>query len=276
MDGALYQILDWELLSQQFKPRDPAAHKGDFGHVLVIGGDFGMPGSVRLAGEAALRVGAGLVSIATHPEHVAVVSSGCPEIMCHAIDTADKVKPLLEKATVIVLGPGLGQGSWSRDLFELVLQAPQPMVIDADALNLLSVMPQKKSNWILTPHPGEAARLLHCETEEIQEERFESANAIVNQYGGVVVLKGAGSIVQAENDKPFICKAGNPGMASGGMGDVLSGVLGGLIAQHFSLLNAAKTGVLLHAMAGDEAAAKMGERGLLASDLIPYLTKLVN
>lgn len=276
MDRSLYQILDWQLLSQQFKPRDRDAHKGDFGHVLVIGGDHGMAGAVRMAAQAALSVGAGLVSVATHAEHLTVVNAACPEIMCHAVKTGIHLRPLIDKSTVIVLGPGLGQSDWSYELFETVIASSKHMVIDADALTIISKMTIKKDHWILTPHPGEAVRLLKSDIEEIQQERCESANAIVNRYGGVVVLKGAGSIVQAENDFPFLCNAGNPGMASGGMGDVLSGVLGGLLAQHFSLLSAAKTGVLLHAMAGDQAALKNGERGLLAMDLMPYLRRLVN
>lgn len=273
---SLYQTLEWSLLSSQFKRRDRAAYKGDFGHVLIIGGDYGMGGAVRLAAEAVLRVGAGLVSVATRLEHSAIVSGMRPEIMCHAVLEQNVLTRLLDKATVIVLGPGLGQSEWAHILFDAAIKTEKPMVIDADALNLLSKTDYKKANWILTPHAGEAGRLLGCTAEEIQTERFESANAIVNRYGGVVVLKGAGSIVQAENDIPFLCAAGNPGMASGGMGDVLSGVLGGLLAQKFSLLSAAKTGVLLHAMAGDRAALHGGERGLLALDVMPYLRELVN
>lgn len=276
MKNALYQMLDKNLLSTAFSPRSRDAHKADFGHVLVIGGDAGMGGAVRLSAESALRVGAGLVSVATHPEHVTLVSGSCPEIMCHGVEKASELSALLDKASVVVLGPGLGKSKWSRQLFELALAADLPKVIDADALNLLSESPQTQHNWILTPHPGEAARLLQEDVEFVQVDRIESANALVNRFGGVVVLKGAGTIVQMENELPSICPYGNPGMATAGMGDVLSGVLGGLLAQHFSLLFAAKIGVLLHAVAGDEAAKIQGERGLIATDLMPHLHRLVN
>lgn len=276
MKNTVYQTLDKNLLATAFPPRARDANKADFGHVLIIGGDVGMGGAVRLSAESALRVGAGLVSVATHPEHVTLVSGACPEIMCHAIEKASALSSLLEKASVIVLGPGLGKSKWSRQLFELVLSVDLPKVVDADALNILSESPQTQHNWILTPHPGEAARLLQEDTETVQADRIESANALANRYGGVVVLKGAGTIVQMENELPSICPYGNPGMATAGMGDVLSGVIGGLLAQHFSLLSAAKIGVLLHAIAGDEAAKINGERGLIATDLMPHLHRLVN
>lgn len=276
MNAPLYQILDYASLSQQFKPRNRDTHKGDFGHVLVVGGDDGMAGAVRMAAEAALRVGAGLVSVATQPKNNLVVNAERPEIMCHAVHSGGDLQRLMKKATVIVLGPGLGQSDWSRMMFESAIYNSKPMVVDADALNLLSETRKKKNNWILTPHPGEAGRLLSCDAKKIQENRFESTAALAKEFGGVIVLKGAGTIVQAEGDVAFLCTAGNPGMASGGMGDVLSGVIGGLLAQHFSLLSAAKTGVLLHAMAGDIAAKNAGERGLLAMDLMPYLRRLVN
>lgn len=260
---------------QNFTPRHRTAHKGDFGHVLIVGGDHGMGGAVRLCAEAALRVGAGLVSVATRAAHIALFATR-PEVMCHAVQTADDLTPLIKKATVIVLGSGLGKSDWSHALFQAVLPAKQLKVMDADALNLLAKFPEKQSNWILTPHPGEAGRLLHCTAESVQSNRPSAAKKITEQYGGVVVLKGADTLVQTEHDAPVICEAGNPGMATAGMGDVLSGVLGGLLAQHFSLYEAAKTGVLLHAMAGDVAAREGGERGLLAMDVMPHLRRLVN
>jgi NAD(P)H-hydrate epimerase len=255
------------------RPRD--AHKGLFGHVLVIGGDYGLAGAIRLAGEAALRVGAGLVSIATRPEHVAAIVSGRPEIMAHGIKKTSELKPLLAKATVIILGPGLGQSPWSQQLLKQALAAPQPKVIDADALNLLALQPKQSANWVLTPHPGEAARLLNSSTAFIQADRTTAAKQLQQKYQGVIVLKGAGSLVCTATTLS-LCQAGNPGMASGGMGDVLSGVIGGLIAQQFNLRHAAELGVCLHAGAGDLAAAQAGERGLIASDLMLYLHKLIN
>lgn len=258
-------------------PRARDAHKGMFGHVLIIGGHQGMIGAVRLAGEAALRVGAGLMSVGTQAESITAIVSERPEIMAHPVKTAEDLKPLLKKASVIVIGPGLGQTSWSQQLFKHVLNASQVKVLDADALNLLAHCKKLSSeNWILTPHPGEAARLLDCTVKDIQTNRIKAVKALQKHYGGVVVLKGAGSLV-CSSQSLRICSAGNPGMASGGMGDVLSGIIGGLLAQHFNLQQAAECGVYLHAVAADKAASlRGGERGLLASDLMPYLHQLIN
>ncbi len=256
--------------------RKQDSHKGDFGHVLVVGGDYGMGGAVRMAAEAALRVGAGLVSVATRPEHVSVVSGVRPEIMCHQVNVVKDLKPLLEKASVVILGPGLGKSDWASSLLKLVLAAQKPLVLDADGLNLLSQRPSKHDNWILTPHPGEAARLLDTSVELLQADRYAAAKSVIEKFGGVCVLKGAGTIVQTSDELPCVCRAGNPGMATAGMGDVLSGVIGGLLAQGLSLSEAAKNGVVLHAKAADLAAHSGGERGLLATDLMGYLRGLVN
>lgn len=273
-----YQTLDPHCLQTLFPSRDRHANKGDFGHVLVIGGDTGMGGAVRLAAEAALRVGAGRVSVATQGAHIALVSGARPEIMCYAITAKTDISPLLSRATAVVIGPGLGKSSWSKMLFESVKDITQPMVIDADALNLLSEQEQKIINHhsILTPHPGEAARLLKCNVESVQTNRLTSINKLVELYGNTVVLKGADTLIATINEIPALCPFGNPGMASAGMGDVLSGVIAGLLAQQFSLFSAAKIGVLLHALAGDKAAKKQGERGLLAMDLMIPIHQLVN
>lgn len=259
------------LKSMYLSRRMRNAHKGYFGHVLVVGGAQGMPGSVRMAAEAALRVGAGLVTIATHPAHAAFVAVQRPEIMSYGIEVPEQLNTLLEKATVIVMGMGLGQGDWSKGLFETVLKTNTPLLLDADALNLLANQSAKKSDWVLTPHPGEAARLLKTKTESVQQDRFSAVKQLQNQWGGVCVLKGAGTLVKGRHDEVGVCVEGNPGMASGGMGDVLSGVIGGLLAQHLSPENAAELGVCLHAAAADSAAFVKGERGLLAMDLMPYL-----
>lgn len=273
------QTIGKTFLNTQFSARKRTAHKGDFGHVLVIGGDYGMGGAVRLAAEAALHVGSGLVSVATRAEHITLVSASRPEIMCHAIQSAEEMLPLLQKATVVVIGPGLGKSAWSRGLFDIISTALQPVVVDADALNLLAEQSdriKKNDHWIVTPHAGEAGRLLRRSAEEVQANRLESAKNLADLLGGVVVLKGADTIVFSDDELPSVCPFGNPGMASAGMGDVLSGVIAGLLAQHFLPLSAAKAGVLLHALAGDEAAKIKGERGLLAMDLMPELHKLVN
>lgn len=262
-------------------PRAKNTNKSAFGHVLVIGGDYGMAGAVQMAGMASARVGAGLTSLTTRSEHVATITAAQPELMCHAVKDAEDLKPLLAKATVIVIGPGLGQGEWSQQLLNSVINLPQPKVVDADGLNLLAKKPQgnnkqQNNNWILTPHPGEAARLLNTNIENIQNDRVAAIAQLQKKYGGVIVLKGAGTLVQGENNQPAKCESGNPGMASGGMGDILSGVIGGLVAQGLNLETAARVGVLVHALAGDKAAAQSGERGLLATDLLPFIHQIVN
>lgn len=264
-----------EHLLKVFLPKRPRdAQKGDFGQVLVIGGNQGMAGAVRMAAEASARVGAGLVRVATRPEHASIVQQGRPELLCYAVHGADDLLQLFEKTTVMIVGPGLGHDSWAHDLWVNSLSIKKPMVVDADALNLLAKQPKWCPDWILTPHPGEAARLLQSTVAHIQADRLLAAREIQNLYGGVCVLKGAGTWVVGH--QTWQCAHGNPGMASGGMGDVLSGVIGGLLAQGLSLECAAAAGVFVHAKAGDLAALKQGERGLLASDLIPYLQNAVN
>ena len=250
--------------------RNRCSHKGDYGHVLIVGGDSGYSGAARLAGEAALRVGAGLVSVATRSEHAELMNLSRPELMCHGVETAGQLEGLLEKAGVIVIGPGLGQSDWAKALFLASINAQKPLVIDADGLNLLALSPVTNPGWILTPHPGEAARLLQCSNAKIQQDRFAAVAAIQAKYGGIAVLKGAGTLI-ASNEDIAVSTTGNPGMASGGMGDVLSGVIAGLLAQGLPLKNAAQQGVYSHGRAADLAAEKDGERGLLASDLMPYL-----
>ena len=270
------QLMPQAVLGPLSRPRRADAHKGDFGHVLVVGGAPGMAGAARLAAEAAARCGAGLVSVATHTAHAASLNAGRPELMVHAVAQPADLKPLLGRASVVVLGPGLGQGDWSRQLLENVLDSGLPLVVDADALNLLARDPCTRNDWILTPHPGEAARLLGRSTAEIGADRFAAARELVARYRGVAVLKGAGSLI-ATSDAPIrLCDRGNPGMASGGMGDILSGVLGALLAQGMAPFAAASAGVFLHAQAADLAAAAQGQRGLLASDLLPYLRELIN
>ena len=252
-----------------------SAHKGHFGHVAIFGGDHGMSGAARLAGEAAARVGAGLVSVATRPEHAALLSIARPELMCQGVTTAADARRVLAQVTVAAIGPGLGQSAWARMLFEQLLDAELPCVIDADALNLLAAEPVRCDHWVLTPHPGEAARLLNTTVAQVQHDRFAAADALQKTYGGVVVLKGEGTLVAAPDSAVYVCDAGNPGMASGGMGDVLTGVIAGLMAQGLSLTDAACAGVYVHAAAADHAA-RGGERGLLASDVLDGLRVNVN
>jgi NAD(P)H-hydrate epimerase len=254
--------------------RKRTAHKGDFGHVLIVGGGPGMSGAVRLCGEEALRAGAGLVSIATHPSHSVFVAGNRPELMCHGVAGARELSPLLERATVVALGPGLGTDPWSRTLFEKVSAAGKPLVIDADGLNLLAANPTQYDNWILTPHPGEAGRLLGTGAADVQRDRRDAVRRLHERYGGTVVLKGAGSLISADNGPPWLCSGGNPGMASAGMGDVLTGMIAALRAQGLAREMAAVAGVELHARAGDSAAGN-GEIGMLASDLVAELRSCI-
>lgn len=270
------QLINYDELKSLLTKRPACAHKGQFGHVLVIGGDTGMPGAVRMAGEAAQRVGAGLVSIATRKEHAAMISSTRPELMCHGVESAEDLKPLLKKATIVAIGPGLGTSDWAEELKSEVMTTDIPMVVDADAINLLAKEKFRRDNWVLTPHPGEAARLLGAKTEEIQNNRFAMTQQLVEQFDGTVVLKGAGTLVAQQGTPTAICCGGNPGMASGGMGDVLTGVIAGLMAQGIPAFEAAQLGVCIHARAGDMAVASVGERGLLATDLMSGLRRLVN
>lgn len=251
------------------------AHKGSFGHVLVVGGAPGMSGAARLCAEAAVRSGAGLVTVATHPDHAAVVNVSRPELLVQAVRTAKDLSPLIGRATVLALGPGLSQTPWAGALYRSALASKLPLVIDADGLNLLARKPIRRNDWVLTPHPGEAARLLKTTTAVIQQNRLDAARKIVQRYGGVCVLKGAGTLIAAD-DTAWLCDRGNPGMASGGMGDVLTGMIAALRAQGLSALDAARLGVWLHASAGDDVAVREGETGLLANDLIGVIRRELN
>ena len=255
-------------------PRPRSSHKGRHGHVLVMGGDLGMAGAARMAAEAAARCGAGLVSIATRAEHAGLHAAVRPELMFHGIAQDNDLAALLERASVLAVGPGLGTRDWGRSLFDSALASGKPLVLDADALNMLAAAPYRNEHWILTPHPGEAARLLGSTTAKVQADRFAAVQALQQRYGGVIVLKGAGSLI-ADAVDCTLCSAGNPGMGTGGMGDVLSGVIASLLAQGIPPYPAARLAVFLHARAGDLAAAD-GERGLLACDLLPFLRHLVN
>lgn len=264
-----------DALARLLPRRRRTTHKGQQGRVLVIGGGVGMAGAARLAGEAALRVGAGLVTVATRPENVATITADRPELICRGIEQAQEIESLLDRADVLAIGPGLGQDPWAVMMVEAALRCGKPSVIDADALNLLAQSACVSEHWILTPHPGEAGRLLGTSAAEVQDDRLAAALSIVERYGGVVVLKGAGTLVVQRDSLPSICDQGNPGMASPGMGDVLTGVIAGIVAQTADLAGAARAGVLVHAMAGDMAA-RRGERGLLATDLFTWLPTCVN
>ena len=282
VDAAVYQQvdiscerIDWLKLRSQLPARPNSAQKGLYGHTLIVGGNHGMAGAVRMAAEAAARVGSGLISVATRPEHVAAMSAARPEVMWHAVANAADLKRVMQRATVIAIGPGLGQDAWARELFDMALQSNLPLIVDADALNLLSQESFQRSNWILTPHPGEAGRLLGCNSADINRQRFEAVKSLAEKYHAVAVLKGAGTLVCDELCAMALCSDGNPGMATGGMGDVLTGIIAGLVAQGIDLATAARMGVALHAAAADKVAVT-GARGMLAGDVINALRAMVN
>ncbi len=256
-----------------FPARAKNSYKTTHGHLLVIGGDHGMGGAVILSAEAALRTGAGLVTVATRPENVAALLARRPEIMARGVEKGEQLTPLLEKVTALVVGPGLGQGDWSRELLSVALASKLPVLIDADGLNILAKMELRREEWVLTPHPGEASTLLG--RTGIQADRFSSVTEIQKKYGGVVLLKGVGTLVARESEIS-LCPFGNPGMATAGMGDVLSGVIGALMAQGYECYEAAAKGAVLHARAGDDVAGEKGEIGLIASDVIEAIQRLAS
>lgn len=267
-------LLDWDELRRVLPQRRRNVHKGLFGHVLAVGGDLGMGGAIRLAGEAALRSGAGLVSVATQPENLTPLLAARPELMVSAVAGAQELDGPLEKASTIALGPGLGQRSWGHALWHRALASGKPVVLDADALNLLARHPRRlAASAVLTPHPAEAARLLESDTASVQANRFAAAQAIAERYHAVVVLKGAGTLIAAPGSSIAVCPWGNPAMASGGMGDVLTGIAAALLAQGLSAWDAACLAVAAHARAGDIAA--RDGAGLLASDLFAPLRRLL-
>ena len=269
--------LDRCLMAKLLPPRPRDAHKGRAGHALILGGAPGMGGAGLLAAEACARLGAGKVSLATDPAHVAASLIRRPEVMAHGVRGLADLGDLPQHADVLVLGPGLGRDSWGQALWQGAVAAGRPLVIDADGLNQLAERfdGRRRDDWILTPHPGEAARLLGIAASEVEADRPAAARALQARYGGVVVLKGAGSLVVGPQDLT-VCPYGNPGMASGGMGDALSGMLGALVAQGLSLEVAARLGVMIHALAADMAVQEAGERGLLAGDLASCARFLVN
>ncbi|AZD27336.1 NAD(P)H-hydrate dehydratase [Pseudomonas chlororaphis] len=278
MPQTKHPLPDIQLLTPGTLPRlaarAPSAHKGQFGHLLLIGGDRGFGGAALLCAESALRSGAGMVSLATRSEHVAAALARVPEVMALGTDSANQLMGLLEQASIIVAGPGLGQAAWGRSLLSAAADAPRPQVWDADALNLLAkgglTLPPGS---VITPHPGEAARLLGVSTAQVQVDRPAAAWALSKKYTAVAILKGAGSLVASPDGRLARCDRGHPAMATAGLGDVLAGLVGALLAQGMSAFDSACLAVWLHAVAGEHQG-KSG-RGLAASDLIPVIRQLL-
>ncbi|WDE12291.1 NAD(P)H-hydrate dehydratase [Thalassomonas haliotis] len=264
------------------EPVSALRHKSSPGLVLAIGGNTMMPGAIRLAGEAALRCGASMLAVACHRENRNRVFNGRPEMML-APDRADELarSAVLAKAKVLILGPGLGRDHWAQHLFDFAIAQPLACVIDADALYMLRQarqqggVPDSGKIRVLTPHNAEAACLLGCTVDEVNRDRFAAVKAIARQYQGVCLLKGPGTLI-SDGKTVWINACGNPGMATGGMGDVLSGIIAAMLLQLNEPLDAVRLAAYLHGQAGDNIVAKQGQRGLLASDLFPELLHLVN
>ncbi|MGB8498306.1 MAG: bifunctional ADP-dependent NAD(P)H-hydrate dehydratase/NAD(P)H-hydrate epimerase [Pantoea agglomerans] len=266
---------DASALTRWLKPRKPTSHKGSHGRLLVVGGDAGTAGAVRMTAEAALRSGSGLVRVLTHKDNIIPILTARPEIMVDEL-TDERLTEALEWADVIAIGPGLGQRDWGKRALKQVASSEKPMLWDADALNLLAISAEKRQNRIITPHPGEAARLLNTETSEIESDRLHAAQTLAQRYGGVVVLKGAGTLIASEQGEMAFADVGNAGMASGGMGDLLSGIIASLVGQKLTLFDAACAGCVAHGAAADAVAAERGTRGMLATDLLDLLWQFVN
>ncbi len=269
--------LDADAASRWLAPRRASTHKGDLGHVLVCGGDHGMPGAALLAARAALETGSGLVSIATRAVHAAAMAPGLAEAMWADAEDGERLDALAGRADVIALGPGLGRSDWSRAVWDRLLRRETPLVLDADGLNRLAEgrdgRRQERDDWILTPHPGEAARLLGVDSREVQRDRFAAARELAGRYHAVVVLKGFGTLVAAPDGRLAVCPFGTPAMATAGMGDALTGILASLLGQGLAPFDAARAGTVLHARAAEVAAE--GRRQVLAGQVIDHLHRVL-
>lgn len=270
------------IIDNHLHRRSRNSHKGHYGWLLGVGGDRGMNGALRLCGEAALRAGAGKVTLLTHPAHAAYLNLGCPELMVRGVEEGEALAEALSGADAVVAGTGLGRSDWSRSVLDACKGLSKPLVLDADALNLIAEdsaveeFPIPKGNTVMTPHPAEAARLLGSDASEVQQDRVGAARELARRSGAVVVLKGCGTVVADPGGRYAICPLGNPGLASAGTGDVLAGVIAAMLAQGLRAWPGAATGAVAHAAAGDLAAAEIGERGLIASDVSARLPAVLN
>ncbi len=254
------------------------SHKGHFGHVLVVGGCQGYAGAGVLAAESALRAGAGRVTLAAHSSALQAALARCPALMTVDITDTECLQRCMEDVDVVVVGPGLGTDKVAQSLLARVLSMKKPTVLDADALSLLAAhrheLPELPPSTIMTPHPGEAARLLGTHTDAVNQDRYWAVNALTQMWQSSVVLKGYGSLVSDSSERPVgVCIYGNPGMATAGMGDVLAGLVGALVAQGLTARQAAEFGVCIHAKAADLATERRGKVGLLPTDLFDYFAR---
>ena len=284
----LGNIVNWKML-QTLAPRAVHANKGHFGKLLCVGGNLGMSGAIRLSSEAALRSGTGLVKVFCHESSALAVSTTRPELMV----STSHLTEALDWCASIIIGPGLGTDEWAKHQFKTVIahvkEHNKPIVIDADGLNLLALNADNiqddivgLSHCVLTPHPGEASRLLNESVQEVEADRYTSCKALANTFQATCLLKGAGTVICSASHKViglashWVCDGGNPGMATAGMGDVLTGIIGSFLAQGMQVEQGAVYGTCAHAQAGDKVAREYGERGMMASDLLPALRATIN
>jgi NAD(P)H-hydrate epimerase len=247
------------------------SHKNHYGNLLLIGGDQGMSGAIALAAQAALRSGAGLVTALVHPECRANLAS-FPEIMVLGWDALESRLP---QASVIVVGPGLGDSAVAAQCLHSLQQVTLPMVVDAGALKAEFLQSLKSKQVVITPHPGEAAILLSSSSAEIQADRLRACNRLVESFAATCVLKGSGSLIGQQGVMPALNISGNPGMASAGMGDVLSGIIAAMLGQGLTPFEAAKSAVFIHGLCAEVCCADEDESGLIASDIIRHIPAVV-
>jgi NAD(P)H-hydrate epimerase len=253
-------------------PRKRNSHKNDYGHLLIVGGDRGMSGAVALAARAALRTGAGLVTALVHPDCRDNLAA-FPEIMVLGWDALDAK---LADASVVIVGPGLGASGVAQDCLQRLRAAKQAMVVDASALDASFLVSLAARQRVITPHPGEAAKLLSQTTAQVQGNRLQACAQLLDEFGATTVLKGSGTLIAEPGETPYaINTRGNPGMASAGMGDVLSGIIGALLGQGLPAFAAARSGVYIHALCAEAWSAERDQSGLIAGDIIELIPRVV-
>jgi len=284
-------LIEKDEITACFPSRKFQSHKGSYGHLLVIAGSTGKTGAAALCANAAMRCGTGLVTLGVGKSLNKSMEPQVIEPMTHPLPEKEKgflsdtyfddIQTLLQGKQALAIGPGLGNRKGTRKLVrKLIEKSDVPMVIDADAINCISgdtrVLKKKKEPMILTPHPGEMARLCDVTPSDVQADRVGIAARFAKNFNTVMVLKGAQTIVSLPNGNSFICPTGNPGMASGGMGDVLTGMIAGFLAQGFSPEKASLAGVYIHGLCGDILAKNMGAAGFLATDMIQFIPKTIH
>ncbi len=274
VDRAASQICPAEL-TQIAPRRSTDAHKYDAGKVTIVGGAATMQGAALMAAKAAYCTGAGLVSVVMPTPAAAQYVAWLPEARIFDGTDQDTAKALISQSSAAGIGPGMGLSDWTREIVEWIAHEKLPMAVDADALGVLAQCNLHSPCWVLTPHHGEAARLLGCSSADVRSDRLGAARQIAAQYGGVCILKGAGSVV-CDGENLWICDRGNAGMATAGMGDVLTGAVSALLAQGLAPAAAARMAVWLHASAGDDCAAQSGAVGMIATNLFAPMRLRLN